>query len=313
LYIAGSDAEIRSGKTTANTGVALHFLCAFASLRQKRKFHTVSTVHEDVDTMKGGIMQARVIYAITIAITLVFLTAATTSGQTGATGIVNRNANLRSGPGTGYTIVGSAKRGAAVTIAATNRAGTWHRLSDGKWIAAWLVDTPVASRPATAPASAPAPSASQPVFRVVEQRLWNVEENGGWLDGPSVHCGAGRELLVNVLDAAGRRINGVAVQALFGARETVVTGAQGKGDGVAKFVLGGGQEVMVVRDAGGLAVTSETATNMSTNPQNIPTGQLINARYCQDEETCRQFAEGNGCLGHFSWTVTFQRAPATGR
>ena len=142
---------------------------------------------------------------------------------------------------------------------------------------------------------------------MVERRLWDVYENGGTLDGPSVHCGEGRELHVNVLDANGSRINGVAVQVQYGARETIVTGSQGKGDGVSEFVLGGGQDVKVVRDTDGSPVTSDVATGLSTNPNGIDQADLIAAGYCQDDESCHHFAVNNGCLGHFSWNVTFQR------
>lgn len=142
---------------------------------------------------------------------------------------------------------------------------------------------------------------------MIERRLWDVYENGGTLDGPSVHCGEGRELHVNVLDANGSRLNGVAVQVQYGARETIVTGSQGKGDGVSEFVLGGGQDVKVIRDTDGSPVTSDVATGLSTNPNGIDQPSLIAAGYCQDDESCRHFAVNNGCLGHFSWNVTFQR------
>lgn len=239
-------------------------------------------------------------------------------------GVVNRNANLRAGPSTNYAVVGSAPAGATVRIAGTNTAGTWYHLSNGKWIAAFLVDvggtrsaqsaTATAATPVipvvTTPVPAhvdPPPGTSGNQFVVVERRLWDVYENGGTLDGPSVHCGEGRELHVNVLDANGSRINGVAVQVQYGAREIIVTGSQGKGDGVSEFVLGGGQDVKVVRDTDGSPVTSDVATGLSTNPNGIDQPSLIAAGYCQDDESCRHFAANNGCLGHFSWNVTFQR------
>src|SRR5436853_7098751 len=99
------------------------------------------------------------------------------------------------------------------------------------------MSTPLPPTPA-ATAAPPAASATGTEFVLVEKRLWNPYENGGSLDGPSVHCGQRRQLVVNVLDANGIRLNGVAVQAQYGARETVVTGSQGKGDGLAEFVLG---------------------------------------------------------------------------
>ena len=102
-------------------------------------------------------------------------------------------------------------------------------------------------------------------------------------------------------------MNGVAVQVQYGARETEVTGAQGKGAGNAEFVLGGGQDVRVIRDNTGASVTSDMATGLSTNPVGIGFDYLKAARYCTDEENCRHFVENNGCIGHFSWSVTFQQ------
>jgi uncharacterized protein YraI len=241
--------------------------------------------------------------------------APTAAASTGATAI--RNANLRAGPGTGYAVIGGVRSGQPLTVTGANADGTWLQLADGVWIAAFLVNqsagatadpsTTVAQPAATpTPASAP-PAEAGPAFVVIEKRLWDPYENGGSLDGPSVHCGQGRALIVNVVDANGNRLNGVAVQAQLGARETYVTGAQGKGDGVAEFVLGGGQDVAVLRDNDGSPATSEVATGMSTNPQAIPFETLIAANYCQDEASCRHFAENNSCNGHFSWTVTFQR------
>jgi hypothetical protein len=247
-------------------------------------------------------------------------------GQPVELGVVTRSANLRAGPSIEYAILGSAPAGTTVRIAGTNKAGDWYHLSNGRWIAAFLVDldgadsaqppatpatrvapvAPVVTTPVPAHVEPP-PAASGNQFVVVERRLWDVYENGGRLDGPSVHCGEGRELHVNVVDANGSRINGVAVQVQYGAREIIVTGSQGKGDGVSEFVLGGGQDVKVVRDTDGSPATSDVATGLSTNPNGIDQADLIAAGYCQDDESCHHFAVNNGCLGHFSWNVTFQR------
>jgi hypothetical protein len=274
--------------------------------------------------MRGKI-QAIVIFTIILMTGWCALSATTAPvyGQVAETGRVNHNANLRAGPGTNYKIIGSARQGETVTISGTNATGTWLHLQTNQWIAAFLVDrlsadgaTPVVepAAPAAAlatatPSATPAASNAAPGrgFAVVERRLWDVYENGGSLDGPSVHCGDRRNLFVHVFDENGRRLNGVAVQAQYGAREIIVTGSQGEGDGVAEFVLGSGQEVKVIRDETGQPVASEAATGLSTNPQNIDHPSLIAAGYCQDGETCRAFGDGLGCIGHFSWTVKFQR------
>ncbi|MBX3015142.1 MAG: SH3 domain-containing protein [Caldilineaceae bacterium] len=225
----------------------------------------------------------------------------------------NRAANLRAGPGTTYAIVGTVGSGQALTVVGATTDQSWYQLDSDQWIAAFLVaniapNTTATPLPAPAPAAVPTTSpASDTQYVVVEKRLWDPYENGGSLDGPSVHCGYGRQLVVTVLDTNGNRVNGVAVQVQYGAREIEVTGAQGRGDGVAEFVLGSGQDVKLIRDSRGSAVTSAVATGLSTNPAAIPFEFLLSSQYCQDEATCRHFAETNSCNGHFSWSVTFQQ------
>ena len=50
-----------------------------------------------------------------------------------------RSSNLRSGPGTNYGVAGSAQPGQCLTITGRTAAGDWYRLSNGRWIAAFLV------------------------------------------------------------------------------------------------------------------------------------------------------------------------------
>lgn len=257
--------------------------------------------------------------AVALLLALMGVLAGTAQAQETQFGVVNRNANLRAGPGTNYAVVGAAPAGTTVRIAGTNTRGDWYHLTNGKWIAGFLVNVngagTAAPIPTLAPAALPAPTATAVAaaptsgnnFVLADKRLWDVYENGGWLDGDSVHCGNDRRLVVTVLDRNGARMNGVAVQVQYGAREIEVTGAQGKGDGQAEFVLGGGQDVKVIRNNTGAPVTSDMATGLSTNPANIGFDYLKAARYCTDEQSCRHFAENNGCLGHFSWAVTFKQ------
>jgi uncharacterized protein YgiM (DUF1202 family) len=56
------------------------------------------------------------------------------------THVANRNANLRSGPGTDYAIAGNVRSGDAVTVVGQNNDGSWLELDDGNWIASFLVD-----------------------------------------------------------------------------------------------------------------------------------------------------------------------------
>lgn len=176
-----------------------------------------------------------------------------------------------------------------------------------------VAEAPPAEAPSEAPTveAAPAPVADGPDFRLVEKRLWDVYENGGRREGPSVICGEKRELHVYVRDAAGNPLNGVQVQALLGAREILVTGAQGKGDGKVEFVLGGGQDITVVRDVDGREVTADVAYGLTTDPRGIPFEQFIAGQYCDNAEACEFWANPTNqpppCWGHYSWTVVYQR------
>jgi hypothetical protein len=158
------------------------------------------------------------------------------------------------------------------------------------------------------PADAPPPATSGNDFIAIERRLWNVEETGGAVDSAgSVRCGLKRELHVIVLDANGGLLNGVAVQAIYGAQEIYVTGSQGKGDGQSEFVLGAGQGVKVIRDTDGREVTSDVVDGLSTHSPDISHADLIAAGYCHDDASCDAFNKSAGCWGHHSWTVTFKR------
>ncbi|MGL4650887.1 MAG: SH3 domain-containing protein, partial [Caldilineaceae bacterium] len=55
------------------------------------------------------------------------------------TGTTTTNANLRSGPGTTFDIVGNTELGQVVTIVARNEAADWLRLDTGSWVSASLV------------------------------------------------------------------------------------------------------------------------------------------------------------------------------
>ncbi len=66
--------------------------------------------------------------------------AAKVSGETPAQPVVNRNANLRSGPGTEFEVVETVPAGTPVTVVGRNPAGDWLQLEDGSWIFAALVD-----------------------------------------------------------------------------------------------------------------------------------------------------------------------------
>jgi len=113
---------------------------------------------------------------------------------------------------------------------------------------------------------------------------------------------------VRVLDAGGSPLNGVTVKAHLGeAKEEIVTGHKGV-PGEAEFVLGGGQEISIIRDVNGQNVTSDYVAGLSTTSGDIPREVLLGAGFCTEDGTCDAFLRSNGCSGHHSWTVTFRRA-----
>jgi hypothetical protein len=71
--------------------------------------------------------------------------------------IVNAEANLRSGPGTSYEIIGKAQPGQSIDLEAKNQAGDWYQLASGAWIAAFLVDGAQEGLPIVEVAAPPAP------------------------------------------------------------------------------------------------------------------------------------------------------------
>ncbi len=65
-------------------------------------------------------------------------------------------ANLRSGPGTTYPIVGSVEAGAELMVVGQNEDGAWFQLADGSWIAAFLVSPAGEAAPAPSVPATPA-------------------------------------------------------------------------------------------------------------------------------------------------------------
>jgi hypothetical protein len=73
---------------------------------------------------------------------------AQTQSATVYQGVVTTTANIRSGPGLNFSVVGQAQSGQSVTVVACNQDCSWLQLENGNWIAAFLVDL-VASSPST--------------------------------------------------------------------------------------------------------------------------------------------------------------------
>jgi uncharacterized protein YraI len=249
--------------------------------------------------------------------------------------------NVRSGPGTEYGLAGALQPAEAVAIVARNAAGDWWEveLAGGQtgWVLGQLVQTSgdtgavavAANIPAPPPTATPAPAQAadpvvqapeavvdpaatatpeptatadpnaKPYFKLVARRMWSKSENGG--------CSGQHLLRLHVIDANGIRINGVRLKGVY-TGEIVVTGSQGKGDGVIEYDLySGGEGFEVIQNDDGREAASDRAEGFTTNSLEIDMPTLIGAGYCTNEADCQIFYSSYGCDGHHSWEATFQR------
>ena len=108
-------------------------------------------------------------------------TTTTTTTTTGnLTPKANRNANLRSGPGTNYSIIGSVRQGEPLDLVGKTVIGDWFLLSNNRWISAVLVsdapNLPIVRSTPTAPAariatSTPTPNANNLISTAIAATL----------------------------------------------------------------------------------------------------------------------------------------------
>ncbi|MCS6828738.1 MAG: SH3 domain-containing protein [Caldilinea sp.] len=68
----------------------------------------------------------------------------------GVEAVVLDTANLRAGPGTEFERVGSVRAGDTLRLVGRLADGSWYQLENGAWIAAFLVEAPVAELPVVA-------------------------------------------------------------------------------------------------------------------------------------------------------------------
>jgi uncharacterized protein YraI len=258
-----------------------------------------------------------------------------------ATGLIN----VRSGPGTDFSAIATLNPEDSVTLVGKTPAGDWWQVSltNGAtgWVFGQLLSTsgdvavvavaadiptppptavPVAvaeqpaatAAPAEAPTEAAAPAAEptataapagspsdQPYFKLVASRMWSKAENGD--------CRGQHLLRINVIDANGVRINGVRLKGIY-TGEVMVTGSQGKGDGVIEYDLyGTGEGFTVTQNDDGREAASDRAEGFTTQSLDISQDLLIAGGYCTNASDCQIFYDSWGCNGHHSWEATFQR------
>lgn len=245
--------------------------------------------------------------------------------------------NVRSGPGTDYNLAGALQQNEIANITGKNTSGDWWEinLANGQtgWVYGALVQTtgdtnviavaanippppptatPAPTQPPAAPAEAatataapeatPAPATDPngaPYFTVTSKRLWNKSENDGCI---------GKHLLrIHVLDANGTPLNGIRLKGIYTGQE-MVTGDQGKGDGVIEYDLyNSGEGFKVIRNNDGREAGSDAADGFTTRSVDIDKATLIAAGYCSNDEDCQIFYNSWGCQGHHSWEAIFKR------
>jgi len=244
--------------------------------------------------------------------------------------------NVRRGPGLLYAIIGGLQPGDQLDIVAKNDSADWWQVSMPGDLLGWVYDPlvqtvgdvnsiavasnvpppptpapveaePVAAAPAEPEAEAPvaeesAPPSDKPHFTLVKKRLWDKAENGG--------CSGQHLLRIHVLDANGNRLNGVALNNHYPPYETIVTGSQGKGDGIIEYdITDDGPGFSVIKDNDGREATSDRAEGFTARSRNISADLLAGAGYCDGPglSSCDIFYESFGCNGHHSWEAEFRR------
>lgn len=248
--------------------------------------------------------------------------------------------NVRSGPSVDFPVVDSLDAGESAAITGKSTAADWWEIAlsggDNGWVLAQLVTTSgdvssvavpadlpvapatatpaaiaaepaaepaaVATEPAAEPAATTAPAASptdKPYFKLIASRMWGKAENGD--------CRGQHLLRINVIDANGVRLNGVRLKGIY-TGEIMVTGSQGKGDGVIEYDLySTGEGFTVIQNDDGRESDSDRAEGFTTQSREISQDLLIAGGYCTNASDCQVFYDSWGCNGHHSWEATFQR------
>lgn len=81
--------------------------------------------------------------------------------------VANKQANLRDGPGTEFSVVGSVEQGEKVILVGVSTDGEWFETLYGPWIAAFLVDNADTDLPVTKPQPTATPDARTPLERCI--------------------------------------------------------------------------------------------------------------------------------------------------
>ncbi len=119
-------------------------------------------------------------------------------------GTVNKNANLRSGPGTNFGVVGTATKGQTFNIVGKNDNGTWYKLDSGQWIANFLINME-----STAPTATAMPAAPQSQQPATDHKKVTVLKNANLRAGQGTSFAiVGHAKVGQVLEVIGQNANG---------------------------------------------------------------------------------------------------------
>ncbi|MBI5879124.1 MAG: hypothetical protein HZB53_15865 [Chloroflexi bacterium] len=179
--------------------------------------------------------------------------------------------------------------------------------------------TPTSTPPPTATATRRPPTATplptdtpKPAvdFKVIEQRLLGVKENGGTTsNGSIVSCGFLHIYLIKVIDINNVPLPNILVRRVYaGNAQIPPTGVKGPGMTEEVTPTHDGDMLFVMGDTTGAKFTSEQTRDLTMRDTNIPNADLIAGGYCRDNTECAYRKANNLlCAGHYSYSVIFQR------
>jgi hypothetical protein len=169
-----------------------------------------------------------------------------------------------------------------------------------------------ARRPLLTPTVASPTETPQPAvdFKVIEQRMLSLRENQGSSVNGSVRvCGLLHIYFIKVVDKNGIPLANILVRRVYaGSVEIPPTGSKGPGMTEEVPPRYAGDMLFVLGDTSGARFTSEQTRVLSLNDRDIPNADLITGGYCRDDTECNYRKTINLlCLGHYSYSIVFQR------
>lgn len=167
-----------------------------------------------VSPISSSLLRRVVLVALVLAISVVVAAPAAQAAppaQSGVTAtVVSSSLNIRSGPGVGYKVVGSAPKGAQYAVTAQSGRCTWLQVASGRKAVGWIAGSPTfvklsgacSSIPAAAASAAkPAAGSAAKGCAVLVNQLGfavtiNLKRADGWHDTVNVPAGAQKEYCV---------------------------------------------------------------------------------------------------------------------